>query len=110
MSQNVEYAGKPLESFGEYWWTVRIWDDLGRKGDNAEHARFEMGITEHSKWRGHWVGPGVPFLADRMDGDVREVLWAPLLRKEFSIVGEVKTRAPISLGWGGMSFMSTAER
>ena len=36
---NVEYDGKPLESFGEYWWTVRVWDDCP---DNISNL-FEQG-------------------------------------------------------------------
>ena len=98
---NVEYAGKSLESFEEYWWTVQAWDDLSREGDYAEPVQFEMGIMEHSRWRGHWIGPGVPHLNERMGDAIREVLWSPMLRREFSTSGKIKkARAYVTgLGW-----------
>ena len=100
-SLNVEYEGRPLESFGAYWWTVRVWDQLDREGPDAEAGYFEMGIMEQSNWRGHWIGPGIPFMTNRMDDEIRDVLWAPLLRKEIIIERKIKkARAYISgLGW-----------
>ena len=100
-SLNVEYEGKSLESFEQYWWNVLVWDDLDREGINSEPARFEMGILEHSAWRGHWIGPGINYLANRVDSEIEEVLWSPLLRKEFSLGRQIKkARAYISgLGW-----------
>ena len=98
---NIEYAGKPLESFGEYWWTVHVWDELNREGRDADPAKFEMGIVEQTSWRGHWIGPGIPHMAGRLDEEIREVLWVPLLRKQLTLAGGIKkARAYISgLGW-----------
>ncbi|MCX8171517.1 MAG: family 78 glycoside hydrolase catalytic domain, partial [Candidatus Bathyarchaeota archaeon] len=71
-SVNVEYAGKPLESGGVYYWKVRWWDDKGQVSSWSRIARFEMGLLKPEDWRAKWIGGG------------------NLLRKEFVLDGKVK--------------------
>ncbi len=78
-SVHVPYAGKPLTSRTRYYWTVRIWDQAGRKSDTSEPAWFEMGLLDQKEWEGKWIG-----------GE-------NLLRKEFAATGKVvRARAYIA--------------
>jgi alpha-L-rhamnosidase len=87
-SVNVVYQGKELASGEKCWWKVRVWDKDGKAGAFSEPATFEMGLLKQSDWQGQWIG------ADTS-------ISSPLLRREFTISGDIKrARAYISgLGW-----------
>lgn len=68
----VRYAGRPLEPFTEYWWSVTVWDKDGKPRTSAP-ASFETGMMGMENWTGEWID----------DGKDIEFLPAPYFRKEF---------------------------
>lgn len=55
-SVSVVYQGKPLESYAEYFWKVRVWDEQDQVSPYSAPARFEMGILDEREWHGEWIG------------------------------------------------------
>ena len=51
---HIRYAGKPLRSREIVIWTVRLWDENDRPGEESE-SRFELGLLETSDWRARWI-------------------------------------------------------
>ena len=75
-SIHIAYAGAPLESHQTCFWKVRVWDGDGEVSGWSEPASWSMGFVAPDRWEPTWIGSG----QDR----------TPLLRKEFSLPGEVK--------------------
>ena len=61
-SVHVEYAGKPLESRGECFWKVRVWDEKGTASAWSPSARWSMGLLAAGDWQAQWISD--PVLAD----------------------------------------------
>lgn len=82
-SVNVPYEGATLASGERCYWKVRVWgQDVLAK--DSEPAVFETGLLKKSDWEGIWIG-------------AESSVSSPLLRKEFTIEGEiVRARAYIS--------------
>lgn len=55
-SNQIEYAGKPLQSRARCFWKVRVWDMAGKASEWSEHASWEMGLLEKSDWTSEWIG------------------------------------------------------
>lgn len=61
----IHYEGSPLVSDRRYYWTVRVWDDLGRESKNSKAAEgeasavsawFGTGLFEPADWLGaQWI-------------------------------------------------------
>jgi len=64
----IPYAGKPLESFEDYFWKVRVWDQAGKTSGWSEPAFWSMGMLQPTDWRAQWIGrdefPSLEFLTD----------------------------------------------
>ncbi|MGI8905197.1 MAG: family 78 glycoside hydrolase catalytic domain [Candidatus Sumerlaeaceae bacterium] len=54
----VEYAGKPLRSDQQVFWTVRVWDARGAQAAAAEPASFTTALLQPSEWSAKWIGSG----------------------------------------------------
>ncbi|RYG33027.1 alpha-L-rhamnosidase, partial [bacterium] len=52
---HIEYAGKPLTSRQQAWWTVTTWDKDG-KPVTSRPATWEMGLLAKSDWKAGWIG------------------------------------------------------
>jgi alpha-L-rhamnosidase len=52
----VEYAGKSLESRMCCYWKVRIWDQNGNPSAWSKPASWTMGLLESGDWQAKWVG------------------------------------------------------
>ena len=39
------YQRKPLNPFTKYYWTVQVWDKIGKKSSPAKVASFRTGVT-----------------------------------------------------------------
>ncbi len=39
----VPYQGKPLEPFTKYYWSVKVWDLNGKKGERVSGSQFRNG-------------------------------------------------------------------
>lgn len=63
----IEYGGVPLVSSRRYYWTVRVWDNLGREGDfttpllgtkqqDTSRAWLDTGLFDEADWAGaQWI-------------------------------------------------------
>lgn len=91
----IVYAGKPLQPFTRYYWTVDIWNDEGRKAEAKEIARFEMGMMEVENWKGDWI-------SDNRDIHLKP---APYFRKVFEINKKIKS-ARVYVAVGGLFELS----
>ncbi len=81
-STQLPYAGPPLQSRQRYYWEVRIWDTRGRRSGWSAPAYWEMGLLEERDWVADWIEP-------RLQEDPSKPGPAPMLRKEFQVVGPV---------------------
>src|SRR5258706_10794879 len=53
---NIVYAGRPLKSGEQCFWTVKVWDKNGNASDWSASAMWSMGLLEPSGWQGKWIG------------------------------------------------------
>jgi alpha-L-rhamnosidase len=77
----ITYAGKPLQPFTKYYWTVVLWDKDQQKLAPATVATFETGMMQISNWKGEWI-------SDSKDINLKP---APYFRKQFLPSGKVKS-------------------
>jgi alpha-L-rhamnosidase len=69
----INFEGKPLNSWQEVFWKVRVWDARGNVSDWSRPANWVMGVLKDSDWQAHWIGAE--------DTDIPSLL----LRREFSV-------------------------
>ncbi|MFE9964569.1 alpha-L-rhamnosidase [Streptomyces sp. NPDC005525] len=65
----VPYAGPALTSRTRYYWSVRVWDAVGKASAWSEPSWWETGLTDRSDWFAQWIGApaelvGAPALDD----------------------------------------------
>jgi len=53
---NVKFGGKPLPSFMNCWWKVRVWNAKGEVSKWSEPAYWKMGVLNKADWKGKWIG------------------------------------------------------
>src|ERR1051325_243955 len=70
-SNNVNYAGRPLESDHEYFWHVRVSDEAGMLHPYSRTAKFRTALLKASDWKAKWIGRGQP---DEVVADVNKFL------------------------------------
>ena len=75
----VTYAGRPLQPFTKYYWSVCVWDKAHLPAASAVQS-FETGMMGMEHWQGAWIGDG-------KDIDYRP---APYFRKAFQVKKSVK--------------------
>ncbi len=83
-SIHVVYDGPPLTSRKRVYWQVRVWDQAGTCSGWSDPAWFEMGLLHPSDWNADWIHP-------RIEEDLSKSQPSPLLRREFSVTGQVKS-------------------
>ncbi len=76
----VTYAGKPLQPFTKYYWSVRITNNQGQQTVPVV-AGFETGMMQMSNWKGTWIS----------DAKGIAVKPAPYFRKTFSTTKKIKS-------------------
>ncbi|WP_186804781.1 glycoside hydrolase family 78 protein [Limihaloglobus sulfuriphilus] len=85
----IKYGGKPLESGGECFWKVMLWDGSGKPGSWSETAYWSAGLLNKSDWKAGWIGYDKPRAqAEKQFKDKNlDYLLVParLLRKEFTL-------------------------
>lgn len=81
-SVHVEYKGPTLAVRQQYFWRVKIWDNL--KGESAwsEVAHWEMSLMDSSEWKANWIEPAFAEKEKAYNP-------CPMLRSEFSLKKEV---------------------
>jgi len=83
-STHVIYNGTSLYSRQKIWWQVRVWDDQDNVTEWSEPASWEMGLLKPEEWTAQWIEPDLKEHTDRSNP-------CPMMRKEFSIKGKVKS-------------------
>lgn len=78
---HIPYAGEPLHSRDQITWTLRLWDENGEPGEEAESS-FEIGLTESTDWQAKWISGDY-----RPKKNVRYPV--DCFRKDFSADGEI---------------------
>ena len=76
----VTYAGKPLQPFTKYYWSVRITNNHGQQTTPVVSS-FETGMMQMSNWKGTWIS----------DTKGIAVKPAPYFRKTFSTAKKIKS-------------------
>ena len=106
----ITYKGQPLKSRTSYWWQVMVWDEQGRASAWSAPARWHMGLLSKDEWQGEWIG--APWQGedsyDMMKS--KDVVPAPLLRKEFSINKKIKQARFYGTGLGYFELYINGER
>ena len=105
----ITYKGKPLQSRTSYWWQVMVWDADGNPSAWSTPASWHMGLAE-DEWQGEWIG--APWQGEQ-SYDVmgsKEVINAPLLRKEFSVGKKIRKAYFYGTGLGYFELYINGER
>ena len=90
-SIQIDYRGKPLESFQRVYWKVRVWDETGNASAYSDTATFEMGLLNEGAWQAKWISANYllaasPSAANLPAGDPSETPHrAPLFRRGFHL-------------------------
>jgi alpha-L-rhamnosidase len=58
----IEYAGKPLESRMTCYWKVRIWDANQQVTPFSEPAMWSMGLLRPEDMKAHWIQASQPLI------------------------------------------------
>lgn len=90
-SAQIAYAGKPLTSRQQCWWSVRAWDQADQPSAWSPPALWTMGLLNQSDWRAQWIGSE----EGKFTGGAEENLQAPLptpryLRKTFQLKSPIR--------------------
>jgi alpha-L-rhamnosidase len=83
-SVHVVYQGPALQSRQRLYWQVRVWDGKDKPSMWSAPAYWEMGLLQPSDWQAAWIQPD-------MAEDATKSPPCPLLRKEFTLRGAVKS-------------------
>ena len=105
----ITYKGKPLQSRTTYWWQVMVWDADGNPSAWSTPTSWHMGLAE-DEWQGEWIG--APWQGEE-SYDVmgsKEVVPAPLLRKEFSVSKKIRKAYFYGTGLGYFELYINGER
>jgi alpha-L-rhamnosidase len=82
-SIHVEYGGPALKSGERVYWSVRIWDNGGRRSGWSAPAFWEAGLLAPSDWKADWIAACVK--EDTFSNP------CPMLRREFAVNGPVRS-------------------
>lgn len=105
----IPYEG-PMESRTSYWWQVMVWDEQGRASEWSAPAHWHTGLLSQDEWRGEWIG--APWQGEE-SYDVagsRDVVPAPLLRREFMLSKPVRSARFYGTGLGYFELYLNGQR
>jgi alpha-L-rhamnosidase len=83
-SIHVVYRGPALQSRQRVFWQVRVWNEKDEPSAWSAPAYWEMGLLQPSDWQAAWIQPDIA-------QDLTKSQPCPMLRKEFTIAGAVKS-------------------
>jgi len=86
-TNQVEYAGKPLQSRTVCFWRVRSWDKNGQAGAWSQTAKWEMGLLSKTDWKAVWIGNDLTAFGK---GKVYHLPPSPFFRKEVVLKSAIK--------------------
>ncbi|RRB04380.1 alpha-L-rhamnosidase [Larkinella rosea] len=87
VTNQIEYAGKPMTSRTVCFWQVRSWDKTGQPGPWSSTATWEMGLLNKADWKADWIGNDLTALGK---GNVYHLPPAPFFRKETQLKTAIK--------------------
>ena len=87
-TNQVEYAGKPLQSRTVCFWKVRSWDKNGNVGAWSSVAKWEMGLLSKADWQADWIGNDLTALGK---GKTYHLPPSPFFRKETILKPAIKS-------------------
>ena len=97
----IPYGGSPPHTGQRVWWKVRSWNQDGKPGPWSRPACWEMGILDPQEWSATWIG---------QDDDPKHDKPLPLLRKAFSLSGELRRARAYVCGVGYFELYVNGER
>ncbi|CAN5497105.1 glycoside hydrolase family 78 protein [soil metagenome] len=81
-STQIAYSGPEQRSGERVHWQVKVWLSNGEVASSSESAYWEMGLLQTSDWLANWIEP-------EQSPDVSKPSPAPMLRRSFSVRGDV---------------------
>lgn len=54
-TNQISYNGKGFNSSRQYWWKVRIWDELNKTSQWSDPESFITGVLRPSDWQSVWM-------------------------------------------------------
>jgi alpha-L-rhamnosidase len=94
----IRYSGKPIKSFTQYFWKVRVWNQKAEMSEWSSPSWFETSMMKQSDWKGQWISD--QRLLPSKDEDFYKETPNPLLRKEIKLKKEVKSARLYIAGLG----------
>jgi alpha-L-rhamnosidase len=85
---NIYCKGKVLRSGAVYYWKVRIWDSKEIASGWSDPSNWTMGLLSPGDWKAQWVTDSKTAVTE--DSLLFQDNPAPLFRKDFTAVKEVK--------------------
>jgi len=82
---SIPYAGRPLTSDQQCWWSVQVWDAAGRPVDSAVNS-WRMGLLKSSDWKAQWISIDTK----RADIDGSQLAPSPYFRRTFTVDKPIK--------------------
>jgi alpha-L-rhamnosidase len=104
----INYEGKPLNSWREVFWKVRVWDTTGNVSAWSRPASWVMGVLKDSDWHARWMGAedtNIPSLLLRREFSAKPGLKRALInvcglgQYELTINGKKAGDDILSPGW-----------
>lgn len=106
-TNQVEYAGKALQSRDKCFWKVRSWDRNGNTGRWSEIASWELGLLSKTDWKASWIGNDLTALGK---GTVYHLPPSPYFRKEQNLKLAVKSARLYATALGLYEFQINGKR
>lgn len=107
------YGGKELESFKNYFWKVKIWDENGEESNWSEISYFETGPLAKNDWKAKWITK--KYLkwfysgGDYATESLRQY-YAAYFRRTFKLKENVKSARAYICGLGFYEFYLNGEK
>jgi len=104
-TNQIEYAGKGLETHQACFWKVQVWDESGNESEWSETAGWTMGLVGLEEWTAPHIGyEATPeFTVEPVPGQVRkdaDLPPPPYLRGTFSVEKPLRRAIVHPLCWG----------
>jgi alpha-L-rhamnosidase len=69
ISQHISYAGRPLATRQQAFWTVQLWDQNARPTTPCAPANWSMGLLDSADWQADWIGLDTPAPPEMLDAE-----------------------------------------